>query len=47
MLKDYYTEQRQKRIREYQIDCLIDEILITKEVPEKLLKNLGVKNYEI
>lgn len=47
MLKDYIQEQRQKKIREYQIDYLIAEILITKEVPEKLLKNLRIKTYNV
>jgi hypothetical protein len=42
-MTDYYTETRRKKIREYQIDYLIEWILDKKEVPEKLLKNLGVK----
>lgn len=46
-MKDYYTETRQKKIREYQIDLLIDKILDKKEIPEKLLKNLGVKTFNV
>lgn len=40
---DFYTEKRLKRLRELEIEYLIETILETKEVPEKLLKNLGVK----
>lgn len=46
-MKDLYTALREKRIRDYQIDLIIAEILITKEVPEKLLKNMGVKTFNV
>jgi hypothetical protein len=44
-MKDLNQKKRQERIKKYQKECIIDMILEKKEIPEKLLKNIGVINF--
>jgi hypothetical protein len=39
-MKDYYTEQRLKRLKEITLDVLLEDILEQRDIPEKLLKVL-------
>ena len=43
MIKDYYTKKRQLKLWAMQIDLILD----SKEIPEKLLVNLGLKKKEV